>query len=209
MHPRIYRHFDEICQRYFQGGHVLEVGALPGGQALLTLPAVRHAEERVGLNLHNYGSSPGIRMVQGDATRMHEFEDGRFDMVLCNSVLEHVPRFWLACAEMLRVLKPGGHLVVATPGYAADVLTTSRRWLHRIPLLRRLKRTSAMNFPFCATVTYELHDLPHDYYRFSEQTFRKVILDGLVVVQVEAVMTPPRIIGVGRKPDITGPGAET
>lgn len=47
---------------------------------------------------------------------------------------------------------------------------------------------------------YELHDVPHDYYRFSEYTYREVILRELKLLKVEAVMTPPRIISLARKP---------
>lgn len=43
------------------------------------------------------------------------FEDGRFDLVLCNHVLEHVNDPALAVREMRRCLRPGGTLVAQTP----------------------------------------------------------------------------------------------
>jgi SAM-dependent methyltransferase len=49
--------------------------------------------------------------------RAMPFADEHFDLVVSNSTLEHIPGFWLAVAEMHRVLAPGGYLLVATPGY--------------------------------------------------------------------------------------------
>ena len=52
--------------------------------------------------------------VHTDITGM-DFADGRFDLVLCSHVLEHVPDDAAAMREMHRVLAPGGLLVVQTP----------------------------------------------------------------------------------------------
>jgi SAM-dependent methyltransferase len=43
------------------------------------------------------------------------FQDGEFDMVLCNHVLEHVEDDAKAMAEIYRVLKPGGWAVMQVP----------------------------------------------------------------------------------------------
>jgi SAM-dependent methyltransferase len=43
------------------------------------------------------------------------FEAGEFDTILCNAVLEHVESATDVMKELIRVLKPGGHLVVAIP----------------------------------------------------------------------------------------------
>lgn len=43
------------------------------------------------------------------------FDDVSFDTILCNAVLEHVERADAAVGELARVLRPGGHLVVAVP----------------------------------------------------------------------------------------------
>lgn len=49
-----------------------------------------------------------------DGTRF-PFGDGEFDSVLCNQVLEHVFEPDLFVAELQRVLKPGGTLVLTVP----------------------------------------------------------------------------------------------
>ena len=43
------------------------------------------------------------------------FESGLFDGAVCIAVLEHVPRPWLAAEELLRVVRPGGELIVDWP----------------------------------------------------------------------------------------------
>jgi SAM-dependent methyltransferase len=42
-------------------------------------------------------------------------EPGRFDVVLCEQVLEHVPDPWAAAANLRELCAPGGHVVVSTP----------------------------------------------------------------------------------------------
>ncbi|WP_413458133.1 methyltransferase domain-containing protein [Herbaspirillum huttiense] len=44
-----------------------------------------------------------------------DFPDDRFDLIICNHVLEHVASPELAVAEFHRCLAPGGHLVAQTP----------------------------------------------------------------------------------------------
>jgi SAM-dependent methyltransferase len=51
----------------------------------------------------------------GDITSMSAIEDARFHTVVCQQVLEHVRRPWLAMAEFNRVLKPAGKLIVSIP----------------------------------------------------------------------------------------------
>jgi SAM-dependent methyltransferase len=43
------------------------------------------------------------------------FADAQFDYIFCLAVLEHTKRPWVAIEEMLRVLKPGGHVRIDWP----------------------------------------------------------------------------------------------
>ena len=45
-----------------------------------------------------------------------KFPDSNFDVVLCNEMIEHDSAFWLTLAEIGRVLKSGGHLLLTTRG---------------------------------------------------------------------------------------------
>src|SRR5207249_2273884 len=45
------------------------------------------------------------------------YEAGSFDVVVCLDVLEHTPDDVRSLAELRRVTRPGGHLVVTVPAY--------------------------------------------------------------------------------------------
>jgi SAM-dependent methyltransferase len=177
MSPKVKRRFHAIIRRTgVKPKRALEVGGLMGKDSLLRFPELAGAE-RYCLNLVDLPSEDGITAVKGNANDMHQFADGYFDLVVCCSTLEHDKRFWLSVAEMQRVLAPGGLLVIGVPGYVKDEERDQGR----------------------ATLTYRVH-YAFDYYRFSEQAVREVFFDGMVRVRVRAMMTPPRIIGHGRKP---------
>ncbi|MEZ4365060.1 MAG: class I SAM-dependent methyltransferase [Kofleriaceae bacterium] len=53
--------------------------------------------------------------IQVGDLRATPYPDGRFDVVLLNEVLEHVPDERAALRELYRVLRPGGHLLVFSP----------------------------------------------------------------------------------------------
>lgn len=71
---------------------------------------------------------PGMRFVHGDATDM-PFEDASFDVVTMFDLLEHVEDDDAVARETMRVLRPGGWVLVTTPDAA--------RW--RYPMYRILK----------------------------------------------------------------------
>jgi SAM-dependent methyltransferase len=87
---------------------------------------------------------PGLDYVTGDLLR-HDvdvrlditampFEDGRFDLVVCSHVLEHVPDDRLAMREIARVLRPGGSAVLMVP------LEPEREWTFEDPTVTDAKR---------------------------------------------------------------------
>jgi len=95
---------------------VLEVGGGRSGLTRLLYPAARITNLDMD---SNFADAPcnlqeGVRFVCGDATRL-EFESRSFDAVTMFDVLEHILDHERAVSEALRVLKPGGYLLISTP----------------------------------------------------------------------------------------------
>lgn len=63
-------------------------------------------------NVIEAGLRNKIRVQQEDLTAM-SFKDGTFDNVLCWGVLMHIPDVEKALSELVRVLKPGGTIVIS------------------------------------------------------------------------------------------------
>ncbi len=102
------------------GGRVLDVATGSGGFVRFLLDGLRDHEEIVGIDLNPergeafaaaFGDRPDVRFEQMDAHRL-AFADGSFDTVCVSNSLHHVVDPAPVLAEMLRVLRPGGHLVV-------------------------------------------------------------------------------------------------
>lgn len=202
MHERMFAAFERICRgRLAAGARVLEIGAMPAADTLLALPALGEAGLRVGSNREASGGGAsgharGFSLVQVGADSLGCFADACFDAVLCNSTLEHDPAFWRTLAGIRRVARPGALIVLGVPGYAerppARLGWTRWRWLTR--LANRLNPAWLASTP-----TLLVHNFPGDYYRFSPQAMREVLMAGYTEVAVEVVMQPPRIIGYGRR----------
>jgi GT2 family glycosyltransferase/SAM-dependent methyltransferase len=107
---------------------VLEVGGGRSGLARLLYPRAHVTtldveEEHAAADVNR---DPQVRFVVGDATDL-PFADASFDVVTFFDVLEHIPADTRAVNEALRVLRPGGFVLVTTP---------SHRW--RFPYYRAL-----------------------------------------------------------------------
>lgn len=90
-------------------GDVLDVGcgSMPYRELI-----ERSAERYDGLDVEV--RHPDVRYV-ASATDMHEVPDDEYDTLLCSEVLEHVGEPEAALAEMARVVRPGGALVLSVP----------------------------------------------------------------------------------------------
>jgi SAM-dependent methyltransferase len=195
VHSRVFAAFDRLCRERGAGGDVLEIGAMPSASTLLCLPSLRDARTRVGVNLAGDASFDGFRIVGANANALTMFDDASFDTVISNSVLEHDPRFWLTLGEMRRVARPGALIAIGVPGYARSSSFVKRA--ARVPVLGRALRRVAPG-ALASTPTLVIHDYPGDYYRFSPQAMREVLLEGLDEREVAELMNPPRLVGSGR-----------
>ena len=62
------------------------------------------------------------RQIQGDVSKLSEFEDNAFDVIICHNVLEYIDDKKAIINELHRVLKPGGTLSIAKHNRAGRVM---------------------------------------------------------------------------------------
>lgn len=203
MHPTVFNAFDEICGRLDVLGNVLEIGASPHHQTLLALPSLSGAAQRIGVGLDGESQGDGYTIRHTNSHDLSAFSDGAFQLVLSNSMLEHDGHFWLTLQEARRVTAPGGYVLIGVPGFGRMGNVPGGKLLKilsKVPLIGRHWR-QASEATDASSLTLGLHDFPRDYYRFSEQAMTDVLLHGLEPISTRLVMSPPRVIGLGQKPD--------
>jgi SAM-dependent methyltransferase len=102
----------ELVRRYGEGRDVFEAGC---GTGLLLREAAKFARTAVGLDLSRGMLGParerGLRVVQGSLTDV-PLPTASFDLVYSMKVLAHVPPIERAVAELARLVRPGGHLLL-------------------------------------------------------------------------------------------------
>jgi ubiquinone/menaquinone biosynthesis C-methylase UbiE len=122
----------------------LDVGTGAGALALALAPLVR---EVVGLDpvpellaLARERAAPNSEFVEGDGTAL-PFPDGRFDLAGTHRTLHHVERPDRIVAELARVTRPGGRVLVVdqlAPGDPADAAALHEFETVRDPSHQRL-----------------------------------------------------------------------
>lgn len=102
-------------------GRLLEIGY---GSGVFMPELAKHAGELFGIDPHPKPREVqavlrdhGVKatLVSGSAERL-PYEDASLDCVVSVSAMEYVADLPAACRELLRVLCPGGAIVIATPG---------------------------------------------------------------------------------------------
>lgn len=133
--------YDEVLPRYARG-HLLDLGC---GNVPLYDAYRDHCDQ---VTCVDWGSSPhACRHLDqtADLTGVLPLAGSTYDTVLLSDVLEHIPTPESTCAEIARVLKPGGTLIMNVPFFY---------WLHEQPYdfyryteyaLSRLMRTSSLH----------------------------------------------------------------
>jgi ubiquinone/menaquinone biosynthesis C-methylase UbiE len=105
-----------------RGGVILDVGAGPARIAIALCQASESPHviatdmsgtmlELARRNVAGSGLGARIRCVRGDAKAL-PWPDGRFEAVISNSLVHHIPDPVPALAEMVRLVAPGGTLFV-------------------------------------------------------------------------------------------------
>ncbi len=91
--------------------NVVAIGADRSRAELIEAKKRLKFHDQVG---ENGGGQWGLAMADAGAL---PFEDHFFDLVICCEVLEHIAEDQSAAREIIRVLKPGHHLVLSVPRF--------------------------------------------------------------------------------------------
>lgn len=113
-----------------RGGELLDVGTGPARIPIALCRADRHFRilgvdlagpmlDLARRNAAEAGLTDRIRFARGDAKNL-PFPDGRFEAVVSNTIVHHIPDPAVALAEMVRLVGPGGTLMVRDLARPAD-----------------------------------------------------------------------------------------
>ena len=119
-------------QRYWQRARFRVIRSMVDGSTRIldigcgSSRIVQSLPQAVGLDMQlrklRWLRAPGRQLVQASLMDL-PFADGTFDCVICSEVIEHIAHEDIDLTDMVRVLAPGGILVLGTPDYG--------RWIWR------------------------------------------------------------------------------
>lgn len=117
-----------IDNLFVDGGHVLDVGCGVGSvvHALTVRGSDAYGVDPNATAIEQAHHGPGIFRVS-DAYPL-PFDDASFDAVGSFTVLEHVMDPVITLREMVRVVKPGGRIVIACPNFLRVVGLSAHHW---------------------------------------------------------------------------------
>ena len=103
-------------------GKQIALGLVPPGRGRSALDVgARHGHQTRWLRERGYEvTSIDVQAcfdgcIQVDANERLPFDDGQFDLVWCSEVIEHLKDPERSLAELRRVTRPGGDLILTTP----------------------------------------------------------------------------------------------
>ncbi len=173
MHPDVHAEFERLLRGSGRRwSSVLEIGTPREAEGSLLFFDFLEGAKKHAVDLGGPYEVRGVDVLGVDA-RSLPCADGTFDLVLCNSVLEHEPEFWVVLGEIERVLTPGGTFACGVPAFSSRPMPTA----------------TVLGF----------HAYPNDFYRFSASAMRRIFFNGYQDVVVREIMEPPRVVGMGTR----------
>ena len=97
----------------------LELSAAVGDEGRVT--GIDASSAMIGLAKKRCADLQNVELAEGDATKL-ALDDAAADVICCTQVLLYVADYEKAIAEMYRVLKPGGRVVIMETDWRSTVL---------------------------------------------------------------------------------------
>lgn len=112
MTPFLRGMIEATVRTFKMPGPIVEVGSyhVPGQEQLIDLRQLFAGQSYVGIDMR---AGPGVDRVE-NVERM-TMASRSVGTVVALSTLEHVRRFWLGMAELKRILRPDGVMILSTP----------------------------------------------------------------------------------------------
>jgi SAM-dependent methyltransferase len=114
--PPLFLH--ELVAAAAPGDRVLDAGCGPGSWDYSARPDLRITAFDIKFPPGPPARREGVDVLRAGLERV-PLREGRFDLVLCHYVLEHVDGLAACCDELARLTRPGGTLYLAVPRSAA------------------------------------------------------------------------------------------
>jgi SAM-dependent methyltransferase len=129
---------EHLCKKNNDTQNVLDIGCAKGDDLLGIKSACSESVQLYGLETYEpyrkIAIENGINVTAFDLEKDRmPFNDGFFDIIILNQILEHTKELFFVFDELSRVLKPDGILIIGVPNLAA--------WHDRLMLLLGDQRT--------------------------------------------------------------------
>lgn len=119
-------------------------------------------------------SNRKIQFIEAAAEKL-PFENNHFDLIVCNTVIEHVSDIEKAVLEMYRILKPGGFIYLEAPNYIWPYEPHLNLWMFPmgpkflVKIMAKIFRKEHVNFvdhlnfvnPFRMERIFKKHSIPY------------------------------------------------
>ena len=118
VHPTSLENMHKCYRRYVKGGPleqqeritVIDIGGADVNGSFRPL----FNDPKFHYLTVDIADAPGVSIILDDPYKL-PLDDASVDLVLSGSMMEHCEFFWLAFAEMMRVVKPGGYVFMIAP----------------------------------------------------------------------------------------------